>query len=259
MRIAASEMTLILATVCSIVCISEDVSGIQVIEDDSAAIQAAWREVTSTVPAEPGQTAYRPDGQDLSWFLGFFEGRAKVTPPNWWQEVVLDSQAYSRDDFFRGEPKSDPYHAAGPVWCPKGASLRQEGHSIIYQTKNDSIIIPVDLLKLDARSMLSRNYSGLFTSKRFFVAVHDDSDYDRKLSCVSRSTGKVLWTSELCGKYLGMRTGPPPAHSWATVVATDDGRVFVFGASEISFYAHGFRAKDGESLIEFSSMAVAGE
>jgi hypothetical protein len=262
MRIAAAAMMLILATDCPFVCADdEDVTELQATEDDSDAIQAAWQAAKQTVPVDPGQGVHRPDKEKLVHFLDLLKERTRVTPPTWWREVVLDAQAYHREGFFRGKPKSDPYHADGPyhedgldsVWCPKGASVRQEGYSIVYHARDDSITIPGKLLTRDARSLVSCNISGVFTSKRFFVAVHDDWDYERQLSCVSRSSGNVLWTSEICGKRQGGSTGPPPPHSLATVMATDDGRVFVFGAGLTGFYAQGFRGNNGKSLIEFSS------
>ena len=48
---------------------------------DGIAIQAAWEEVTLTVPEEKQDQPVRPDRHKLDWFLGFLEGRGRVRAP----------------------------------------------------------------------------------------------------------------------------------------------------------------------------------
>src|SRR5262245_37226885 len=77
----------------------DGLSRLQVDRDDSIALQSAWEAVTLTVPVKDGGgTVYRPDTQKLIWFLGFIQGRARVSPPEWWREAVLDARANRRDN-----------------------------------------------------------------------------------------------------------------------------------------------------------------
>ena len=101
----------------------DGLSRLQTVHDDSIAIQSAWEEVTLTVPVKDGDRAYRPDTQKLSWFLGFLQGRARVSPPDWWRESLLDARANRRDNIYAGEPKLVPYRRAVIKWvnCPKNA------------------------------------------------------------------------------------------------------------------------------------------
>ncbi len=73
----------------------DGLSRLQTVDDDSIAIQSAWETVTLTVPVEKGDRFYRPDTQKLSWFLGFLQGRARVSPPDWWRESLLDCASES--------------------------------------------------------------------------------------------------------------------------------------------------------------------
>ena len=63
---------------------------------------------------------YRPDRHKLDWFLGFFEGRACVQPPQWWADVVRNAEASSRDSIrfdLPGQPecgeRKSLYHNSG--------------------------------------------------------------------------------------------------------------------------------------------------
>jgi hypothetical protein len=108
---------------------------LQLHHDDSIAVQSAWEAVTLTVPVKDGDTFYRPDPQKLNWFLGFLEGRARLSSPDWWREAVLDARANRRSNIYLREPKSPPYHPAGidGVNCPKDALVKTTGHRSLFQ------------------------------------------------------------------------------------------------------------------------------
>src|SRR5258708_2461801 len=70
----------------------EGLGKLKIHRDDSIAIQSAWEMVRLTVPENQGKAAYRPDPKTLTWFLGFLEGRMRVSPPEWWHQVVIDAR-----------------------------------------------------------------------------------------------------------------------------------------------------------------------
>jgi len=220
---------------------------------DSVAIQAAWEEVTLTVPVQQAEGgAYRPDQDRLQWFLGFLEGRGRVTAPQWWNEVVLDARANRRDNIYSGEPKASPYHRAGVEWvtAPLDTTVTQDGDGYMLTIGEDSIRLPEELLQLTDHDELYGSYSGCFTPEHCFVAAHESVGYLHDVACIDRATGKVVWNSEACGCWWGGSTGQ---HTSGVSVTVQDDRVVVFGEASIGFYAHVFRADDGATVFRFSS------
>jgi hypothetical protein len=130
---------------------ADGLSRLQADRDDSIALQSAWEAVTLTVPVNDGDTVYRPDPRKLMWFLGFIQGRARVSPPGWWGEAALDARANRRNNIYPGKPKAFPYHPAGidGVNCPKDASAKTIGRAVFYRVGADIISIPEEILDLN--------------------------------------------------------------------------------------------------------------
>jgi hypothetical protein len=221
--------------------------------NDSIATQSAWETVTLSVPEEDGPKVYRPDSKKLAWFVGFLEGRNKIVVPEWWREIVLDARANRRNNIYPGKSTVQPYHRSDIEWvrCPVNASVIEKDRVVTYRTGQDSITLPEELLDRSDSGNLSCNISCTFTETKCFVAIHDDVGYSHDVACVDRETNTLVWKSEACGSWWGGATGQH--ESWVTVVPTDNGHVFVFGASSIGFYTHGFDTNDGKTLLRFSN------
>lgn len=232
---------------------ADALSRLQIVDDDSIAIQSAWEAVALTVPVKNGDSFYRPDAQKLNWFLGFLQGRTRVSPPDWWREVVLDARANRRNNIYHGDPKSVPYRrrtGIDRVTCPKNASVQKNGDSIVYRVGEAKISIPEELKERGNHGTFIENVSGSFTDKHCFLALHDPVGYPHKVGCIDRTSGKLVWKATVCGSWWGDSSGS--FESWVAVVPTGDGRVFVFGAAG-GLYLQGFRATDGQSLVRFST------
>lgn len=232
---------------------SSELGALTANQHDSIATQAAWETVALTVPKAEGQEVYRPDSAKLAWFLGFFEGRNRIAPPEWWREVISDARANRRDNIYPGQQKPQLYHRSGieRVACPADATVTQQNRVVTYRSGEDSIVLPEELFERDDSGELYCNISCTFTKDRCFAAIHEDVGYPHVVACIERQTGKTVWKSEACGCWWGGATGRH--RSSVSVVPTDDGRVFVFGAASIGFYAHGFDASNGKTLVRFSN------
>src|SRR5205823_5741451 len=68
--------------------------------NDTIALRAAWEEVNLTLPQENSKGVLDVDRRKLNWFVGFFEGRARLTAPQWWKETVLGLKANRRDNVY---------------------------------------------------------------------------------------------------------------------------------------------------------------
>ncbi len=223
--------------------------------NDSIATQSAWETVTLTVPKEDGPKVYRPDAKKLAWFIGFFEGRNRVTAPDWWRTVVVDARANRRNNIYAGEPTTRPYHRSQvegvAVACPTNATVTEKDRVVTYRARDASIVVPDELLDRADSGHLYCNISCAFTKEQCFIATHGDVGFSHKVACIERETGRIVWKAEACGCWWGGATGYH--ESWVAVVPTDDGRVFVFGSASIGFYAHGFDSRDGKTLVRFSN------
>lgn len=236
-----------------VACDASDLVALNANKNDSIATQSAWEIVAQTVPTEKGPQVYRPDPTTLAWFVGFIEGRNRVAAPEWWRTVVLDARANRRNNIYPGEPQNRPYHRAKieGVTCPEDASVIEKDRVVTYTSGMNSIVIPEELLRRADSGKLWCNISCAFTGRHCFVAIHGDVGYSHDVACIDRETNKILWKTEACGCWWGGASGIH--ESWVTVVPTNDGRVFVFGSASIGFYAHGFDASNGKTVVQFSN------
>ena len=231
----------------------DDLSHLLTVDDASIAVQSAWETVKLTVPEDEGDRTYNPDRRRLNWFLGFLQGRARIKPPDWWRDAVLKSKAYRRDNIFAPRPKSTIYHHSGNnlVNCPKDATVEIDGDTVAYCVTENRITIPEGIFDRHDCGVVRCNLSGCFTDKLFFLALHDEWGYPHDVVCVDRSSGDLVWKSTANGCWYGGVSGQ--SESWASVIATSDNRVFVFGQAPTGFYVDGFRVSDGKSLFHFSN------
>jgi hypothetical protein len=220
---------------------------------DGIAIHAAWELVTLTVPErETAQVFVRPDTDKLNWFLGFLEGRARVTAPRWWAESLLNTRANRRNDIYPGGPKECPYHRLGlnDAQGPHDTSLRREQDRFILRIGNETVTVPKDLLRITNEGEVHCNVSALITASRCFVAVHGDAGYAFQLASIDRDTGKVHWKSEVFGTWWNDISGVH--HMWVTVTEQDK-RIVLFGAASTGMHVEVFRPEDGANLFRFST------
>lgn len=234
-------------------CDESDLIALSTNKNDSIATQSAWEVVSHTVPKEKGPKVYRPDSKKLAWFLGFFEGRNRIASPEWWREVVIDARANRRRNIYPGEPKNRPYHRSEVegVTCPKDATVIEKDRKVTYRVNENTVVLPEELLDRSDDGTLWCNVSCAFTKDHCYVAVHGNVGYSHDVACIDRKTDKILWKSKACGCWWGGASGIH--ESWVTLVPTDDGRVFAFGLASIGFYAHGFDASNGNTVVQFSN------
>jgi hypothetical protein len=232
----------------------QGIRDLQTHANDSIALQAGWKRVMLTVPPGPGNKVGRPGIDQLNWFLGYFEGRTRCSPPDWWREMLLDARVSVWGIIHPGFPKKNPYHSSGGefVTCPIDTTIEDAKGKCVLRIGKEKIVVPEELLDRNDGS-LCKSISGCFTSDRCFVTEHEPGGYPHTLGCVDKSTGQLLWKSEVCGCWLGGGSGSPP-ETYVKVVTTTDNRVAVFGMDATGFYFHCFRATDGKSLAQFSTL-----
>ena len=134
-----------------------------------------------------GLRAYRLDKDKINWFLGFVEGRTRVNLPKWWEEGIVNSRAaHKRDKIHFGKLAKDPYHyLAGLkfVKAPHDMTVKKDGYSYVLKIGKDSITLPEEILQ--NANLHGGCFSGNFTSKHCFVAMHDDRGYPHNVACIA--------------------------------------------------------------------------
>lgn len=217
--------------------------------DDSIALQAAWEEVELTVPND---TRFKPDKKKLEEFLAFMETRCRVKGPAWWTESLLNANANRRYNIWFPAPEPDIYHRAGldNVRAPLDTSLLREGTKLTLKVAKDTITIPDKLFSKWNSGALMDNVSALVNDKRCYVAVHDDRGHSYKLTCIDRSSNKIIWQHEVWGHWWYDSTGR--SRGWVTITE-QNGRIVVFGQAGIGFHVEAFRSEDGKNLFRVSN------
>jgi hypothetical protein len=236
------------------------ISALQTDSDDSIALQAAWREVTATVPAGRSATAVHPDRDKLVWFLRFLERRARVKAPQWWAEFLVESKAHSRDNIYPGfvsdEAWLNDHHKSGLdfVFTPRDTSLRREGDKIVLRAGTESARFPWAVFKEEPDFIPDRRrlvaVSGLIARDRCYLVIHDNSGSTHPLYCIDRPTGKTNWKAKVWGNFWGNLEGPPNV-AWGSLVEAD-GKIFVFEASS-GMNVEAFRTADGKPAFRFAT------
>jgi hypothetical protein len=218
--------------------------------NDGISIQAAWETVALTVPEMQQKEKVRPDRHKLDWFLGFLEGRARLKVPSWWSEVVLDSRAKGK--IYPGDPKESPFHKLGldDAYGPDDTSLNREDDKVVLRIGKQSVAIPENLLHKTSDGKIYCSVSALMNPSRCCVAVYGNVGTPYKLTCIDRTTGKILWKSDVFGTWWGGSTGIH--YMWVTVTEQND-RIVLFGAASTGIHVEAFREKDGKNLFRFSS------
>lgn len=221
---------------------------------DTIAIQAAWMHVELTLPVKEPAQVVRPDRDKLAWFLGFLEGRVRVTPPKWWTEAILDARANRRGNIYAGGLNMWLDRKAGdPIfekWPAKAAIERKEG-KLVVQLGKESASLPDDFHeKVEKQKGLDYDVRALFTPTRCYVAMHESVGYSYRLGCVERSPVRVRWASDVWGSWWQASTGV--SRHFVEIVEQGD-RVVVFGVASVGFYVEVFRADNGANLLRFSN------
>jgi hypothetical protein len=223
--------------------------------DVGIAVWAAWQDVCRTVSEEEGRATYRPDRRKLEWFLAVLECHVRADAPAWWQATLLDAEANRRDNFVFAAPVGRLYHATGvgTVEARRGIHARMARGVLTLTSGLDSVAVPPGLIQIDGGAFSNHYVSALLEPGRCYLAAHEETGSDYKLTCLARPSGKVCWRAEVWGSARWSSwSGPVLPHHCVAVVKQGD-RILVFGAATSGAYVEGFRATDGRNLFRFST------
>jgi hypothetical protein len=229
----------------------EEIRRLKVDEHDSIALRAAWEEVRLTLPQYEQSALIHPDRRILQSFLGFLQGRLRLCPPKWWEELLLDCRAYDRSSisfsFFKPELTQVP--SPDLVIPIKGPDVSQVAEALGI-TERVPRPFPGSMQDLRQGPRLSQSECRVHDKR--YVADQDSSFCTPySLYCVQSKTGKAIWEASVWAANRDMFYAGRAFH-WVEVVADED-RVVVFGAGFDAVYVESFNAKTGANLFRFST------
>jgi hypothetical protein len=236
---------------------SKKVRSLKFHENDSLSLRAAWIEVRIALPKDEQRRLTRPKSNALYRFLGFAEGRLRVTLPSWWEECILQVSGYDQSQAWFPAPSRKQYrNTAFGLQGLHGTTLLEQKGGILLKHGDYQVLVPTGAFRQileDARSTCIGEYvSVCFSSSRCYLAIHGDYALQYSLNSIDRNSGKVLWKSPVwAGGGTLMPQGGEGHHRVQILV--DGDRVVVFGVALDTAYIEVFRTNDGSSLCRFST------
>jgi hypothetical protein len=226
-------------------------------DDNSRALSAAWKAVRKAIkePVMEGRRGVQPDGIALARFLGFVEGRLKVTLPKEWEDAVMTAECHrNRSDYwiFLHEGVG-PYHLPeGGIRTARNITLSRTDGALVASSGNDAFRFDSALFKREGKTF---SLNVLFDDERCYAVIHQDFIFrPYQIFCMHRPSGRLLWTADaLNGAVLLPGGGGSDADWHFTWLTLKNDTLYVFGASRSTTYVEGFSSTTGENQFRFST------
>jgi hypothetical protein len=232
-------------------------------DHDGIALQAAWEEVRRSIPLEEpkrnGKKVPRLDAKKVQRFVGFVEGRLKVLPPPWWEDLLARARAersIKGGELLTADTQRYAYlyqeNPVGPkerstVMAPfeVGIGDYQSGKSLVVSLNNKSLKVPVENLPWGVNAWpIGKN--------RYVAALYSAMSPYHKIICIDAEDQSVIWKSRVWGEFSNKsRQGVALPHLVDARLSGD--RLLIFGVTGDVIYLEGFSVSEGKNLFRFSS------
>ncbi len=232
------------------------------------ALQAAWEEVKRSMPRSPASPVRsrrsgmsRLNRVSLARFIGFVEGRLRVTVPDWWEDHLLIAKggAIEDIDFLAMRIPDTGRGTYGNMPAYSGTKeldidVEYNGGVSKVEVIGDQLAIHLEdcVFQVDRPSGSTIYVSVMdFKTSGCLALVHDNWPGGILLN-IDSSDGKVLWQQELwCDRAYYIRGGDGGFH-WSEVKTKGD-TVFVFGLRNDLVYIEAFELRTGKPQFRFST------
>lgn len=227
------------------------------------ALQAAWADVKQFISAKrpsrddsPGEETRKLPVVTTAKFIGFVEGRLRVSPPKWWKEDLsrargsLDTDTgllllyirqkknlYSRVEGSRDD--SVDLFTRGAI-----SNVQASGETLSIECEHGSFEVP------HTHRGPCHVFGKTVGTAQCIVLVHGQTPWGT-LFCVDVKEDKVVWSQRLwCDAAPWVRSG---AFTHASETRVRGDVVYVFGMCNDVVYIEGFRLADGKAEFRFST------
>jgi hypothetical protein len=238
------------------------------------ALRAAWEIVlrdgmTADLRGKPPMLAV--DSSTMQRFLGFVEGRLRVTPPRWWMSELATAKygwlhgptVWPEDLKSLREKLCSTTKAL--IHAPHGASVERVGGGLRIVLKSDEALsVSKSLLKeVEDEQSFDPEFGGdgkdsidvvVVDSERFIVAFYrNTTDEQYPLYCISRLSGKIVWKANVWEAAPSMAGSIEDFFVHVAAIRIAGDMVYVFGMTSASAYVDAFSLIDGKNRFHFST------
>lgn len=181
-------------------------------EEDSIAIQSAWKSVAQLIIQKSKQPHVVK--REISWFIGFLEGRANVRGPDWWKNALLNGTILSTDDVVRANPVLnngrfvydegyDRFVLDGQTFHARhGSSIEGFEDGLQFAIGDEFVKLPREIkpnlqqggsFKLPKEIQYANQFlSGCFNGDHCFLAIHNMYGYPHVTCCIDKNNVSAL-------------------------------------------------------------------
>ena len=207
-------------------------------KDDSLALCARWSEILQEKDKER-----RIKSSQCSRFIGYVEGRLRISAPAGWQQWL-----HINFDKVRDEEKGR-FDALMRIEREYASRISEESDEVTLFDPKDLAGTGVKVkLPTISRMTFGRNRSGIIDGPKVFVADHATDLKHFPLFCFALDKENPQWKADVWGAQLPM--GRP---GYLIEVTTDEERVFVFGGGSGFIFLEGFALDSGKPLVRFNT------
>jgi|GEM_PF-3182211 len=223
--------------------------------DSGIALTGAWaRVVAAARTAQSGKQEGTPQRSafqaDLERFLGFVEGRLRITPPADWVRLVRMTEATADwgiqfGEFYRFRKES--LRLDGVVF--RNGSVRRDGDDLQVTLGSEQYRLRDALLK----SKRPYGVVGAISGDLAVTALITSHGLSYPLMALDKRSGEVKWSADVWA--LGDGGGSGLGDHWSNLVI-ENKNVYVFGIATNGLYIEAFSLQDGTVAFRFRAPLV---
>lgn len=234
-------------------------------DDCGLALQAAWQPVREEAPSHLDEERTVKVGTLVSAhrFVGFVEGRLRVTLPKWWVRLLLN--AYTDADGFvwaqteipiEGKPISKKvpryFQFDGSKWVASDDKTLSIGDLQSITLRGAEYRLPHEIAEKGVQQAFFDLLTETADAKVQLVAVYEEHSNGFPMYGFDRADKHVLWTADVgFGSPRSGAFGPGIVHNVQLVINGDT--VYVYGFDATSAYVEAFAINNGTNLFRFGT------
>jgi hypothetical protein len=230
--------------------------------DASLAVQAAFKLTSDALHRRRGNQQAFTDERRLSYFLGFLEGRANIEPPLW-SKTFLSLRATTTQSLKAkgslerstrlGKLETPPIFK--PIELMRSLSdihATKDGERYEFEYGGKTFKLPPWMLAMSTAG-LYEDIDCVLDGKFIYVSVGGSKSSDtHRVCCINTEKKMLIWQAETCSGFNGALYGRSDGYHKMQMFPSN--RLFIFNASHVGFFIHGFDATNGDTIFQFSSM-----
>jgi hypothetical protein len=218
-------------------------------ENASLALRGAWHSMVVDSPGY-GRAERLRDQQGAHRFLGFLEGRLRMSPPSWWRDVLLDAR-FDTD----GNPRFS-YDERWSLYGKSGSQFRVHAGISAVSSNGEvkvsdgaiSLSIPGVALKELSQGGGNEQLDVLLKRETSILAAHSSSGFGFPVIALDTQTGRILWKVNAWGA--GVTRGFGVSYHRVSMILHHN-EVVVFGVDPRALYVEGYSVSGGDVLYRF--------